>query len=186
MVVFIYGWKYNVGWDDGNVVSFNKVFVNFVFFGVLGKCRLVGFYVGWWGKLMYGLYSENLIYWDRKVVVEEVGWGGVVELFVQLEWIDCKDRNYLVIVGYSFGGVIIFGVFYDLLFECLLVFQDGQWICVFGDVVIMLNLVIEVNQGLLFKENSFKVGVLGIQLLLLLYVISLYGDSVIYFVFLFG
>lgn len=73
MVVFIHGWKHNAGRDDGNVASFNKALANLASSGVLGKRRLVGLYVGWRGKSMHGLYSENLTYWDRKAVAEEVG-----------------------------------------------------------------------------------------------------------------
>ncbi|MDF5954924.1 hypothetical protein P4110_05960 [Pseudomonas aeruginosa] len=126
MVVFIHGWKHNAGRDDGNVASFNKALANLASSGVLGKRRLVGLYVGWRGKSMHGLYSENLTYWDRKAVAEEVGRGGVAELLAQLERIDRKDRNYLVIVGHSFGGAITLGALHDPLLERLLALQDGQ------------------------------------------------------------
>ena len=142
------------GTDDGNVASFNKALANLASSGVLGKRRLVGLYVGWRGKSMHGLYSENLTYWDRKAVAEEVGRGGVAELLAQLERIDRKDRNYLVIVGHSFGGAITLGALHDPLLERLLALQDGQRIRAFGDAVIMLNPAIEANQGLLLKENS--------------------------------
>ena len=183
MVVFIHGWKHNAGRDDGNVASFNKALANLASSGVLGKRRLVGLYVGWRGKSMHGLYSENLTYWDRKAVAEEVGRGGVAELLAQLERIDRKDRNYLVIVGHSFGGAITLGALHDPLLERLLALQDGQRIRAFGDAVIMLNPAIEANQGLLLKENSLKVGALGTQPPPLLYVISSHGDSATHFAF---
>ncbi|MDF5939862.1 alpha/beta hydrolase [Pseudomonas aeruginosa] len=156
MVVFIHGWKHNAGRDDGNVASFNKALANLASSGVLGKRRLVGLYVGWRGKSMRGLYSENLTYRDRKAVAEEVGRGGVAELLAQLERIDRKDRNYLVIVGHSFGGAITLGALHDPLLERLLALRDGQRIRAFGDAVIMLNPAIEANQGLLLKENSLQ------------------------------
>ena len=52
---------------------------------VLGSRKLVGIYIGWRGKSMHGLGTENLTYWDRKSVAQEVGKGGVTDVFIELE-----------------------------------------------------------------------------------------------------
>lgn len=183
MVVFIHGWKHNAAPQDANVVSFTKALANLAQSGVLGKRKLVGIYVGWRGLSMHGLGSENLTYWDRKAVAEEVGRGGVTDLLTQLEQIDRKDRNYLVIVGHSFGGAITLSALHDQLLERLHNQQLGNKVRAFGDAVIMLNPAIEADQGLLLKENSLKVGVSGAQAQPLLYVISSENDSATHWFF---
>lgn len=177
MVVFIHGWKHNADREDGNVVSFSKALANLSKSGVLNKRKLVGVYVGWRGQSLHGLGSENVTYWDRKAVAEEVGRGGVTELLTQLEQIDRKDKNFLVIVGHSFGGAITLSALHDQLVERLHNQQAGHSARAFGDAVIMLNPAIEANQGLLLKENSFKVGASGARAAPLLYVISSQGDT---------
>lgn len=177
MVVFIHGWKHNADRNDDNVASFSKALANLSSSEVLNKRKLVGIYVGWRGESLHGLGSENVTYWDRKSVAEEVGRGGVTELLTQLEQIDRKDKNFLVIVGHSFGGAITLSALHDQLVERLHNQQSGQSARAFGDAVIMLNPAIEANQGLLLKENSLKVGATGARAAPLLYVISSQGDT---------
>lgn len=177
MVVFVHGWKHNAGQKDDNVISFSKALANLSASGVLNNRKLVGIYVGWRGKSLHGMGSENLTYWDRKAVAEEVGRGGVTDLLARLEQIDRKDKNYLVIVGHSFGGAITLSALHDQLLERLHNQQAGRPARAFGDAVIMLNPAIEANQGLLLKENSLKVGATGAHAEPLLYVISSQGDS---------
>lgn len=178
IVVFVHGWKHNAEQDDENVISFTKALANLGESGVLTDRKLVGIYVGWRGLTLHGLQSENLTYWDRKSVAEEVGRGGVTELLTQLEQIDrSHSENYLVIVGHSFGGAITLSALHDQLLERLQNQQAGLPVQAFGDAVIMLNPAIEANQGLLLKENSLKVGAAGVKAQSLLYVISSEGDK---------
>lgn len=178
VVVFIHGWKHNAKQDDENVVSFTKALANLARSGVLTDRKLVGVYVGWRGLSMHGLGTENLTYWDRKSVAEEVGRGGVTELLTQLEQVDrSRAENYLVIVGHSFGGAITLSALHDQLLERLQNQQAGLPVRAFGDAVIMVNPAIEANLGLLLKENSLKVGASGVKAQPLLYVISSEGDS---------
>ncbi|WP_165674679.1 alpha/beta fold hydrolase [Metapseudomonas otitidis] len=177
VVVFIHGWKHNAAQSDENVASFTKALATLASADILGKRKLVGIYVGWRGKTMYGLGTEQTTYWDRKAVAEEVGRGGVTELLSRLEEIDRKPKNYLVVVGHSFGGAITLSALHDQLLERLLSQQKGTPTPSFGDAVIMLNPAIEANQGLLLKENSMRVGVEMRSVAPLLYIISSHGDS---------
>ncbi len=184
MVVFIHGWKHNAEQKDPNVTSFTKALANLSKSGVLGDRKLVGIYVGWRGLSLHGLGSENITYWDRKSVAEEVGRGGVTELLTQLEQIDRnQETNYLVIVGHSFGGAIALSALHDQLLERLQNQQDGHPVKAFGDAVIMLNPAIEANMGLLLKENSLKVGASKVRAQPLLYVISSEGDEATHYAF---
>lgn len=187
IVVFVHGWKHNAEQDDENVISFTKALANLAESGVLTDRKLVGVYVGWRGLTLHGLGSENITYWDRKSVAEEVGRGGVTELLTQLEQIDrSRKENYLVIVGHSFGGAITLSALHDQLLERLQNQQAGLPVRAFGDAVIMLNPAIEANLGLLLKENSLKVGASGVRALPLLYVISSEGDTATGFPFFAG
>lgn len=187
IVVFVHGWKHNAEQYDDNVISFTKALANLAGSGVLTDRKLVGVYVGWRGLTLHGLGSENITYWDRKSVAEEVGRGGVTELLTQLEQIDrSRNENYLVIVGHSFGGAITLSAIHDLLLERLQNQQAGLPVRAFGDAVIMLNPAIEASQGLLLKENSLKVGASGVRAQPLLYVISSEGDKATGFPFFAG
>lgn len=184
VVVFIHGWKHNADQEDPNVTSFTTALANLSKSGVLGDRKLVGIYVGWRGLSLHGLWSENITYWDRKSVAEEVGRGGVTEVLTQLEQIDRnKETNYLIILGHSFGGAITLSALHDQLLERLQNQQAGLPVKAFGDAVIMLNPAIEANMGLLLKENSLKVGSSGVRAQPLLYVISSKGDEATHFTF---
>lgn len=183
VIVYIHGWKHNASPEDGNVISFKKALASLAKTKLINKKRVIGIYVGWRGKTIHGLGSENLTYWDRKTVAEEVGKGGVTDLLIRLEQIDRGTTNYYLIVGHSFGGAIALIAMHDLLNERLVSAQSNVGIESFGDGVILLNPAIEATQGLLLKENSHKIGLsqslrhIRTDTPPLLYVISSDGDT---------
>jgi hypothetical protein len=159
VVTFVHGWKHNAAETDPNLIDFKKALT------VIGKGsetlrnrRLVGVYIGWRGASLDLPGVENLTFWDRKSVAEEVGAGGVTKLLLDLDQIDQKQRqNVLVVVGHSFGGAIVVSAVSEILTERA-IGRDGQGDSKvpIGDAVILLNPAIEANRVLNLVEAALS------------------------------
>lgn len=178
VIVFVHGWKHNASDEDSNVHSFRSVLKSIANSGSLGTRKLVGVYVGWRGISAHGLGIENLTFWDRKAVAEEVGKGGVTEFFLKLENIDRYNdkRNILFIVGHSFGGAITLSALHDVLLTRMILAKKDKPVRRFGEGIILINPAIEANQILELKEESMKFKILREDQGELLHVISSKGD----------
>ena len=186
IMVFVHGWKHNANAQDGNVISFRKALKALSESGTLGAHKLIGLYIGWRGLSMHGLYTENLTYWDRKAVAQEVGKGGVTEVFVELDKIDrYSPSNYLFIIGHSFGGAITLSALNELFLERLKTAQEktSTPLKAFGEGTVIINPAIEANQILQLKEASMLQGGENPDQPVLLHVLSSQGDAATHTVF---
>lgn len=138
------------------------------------KRKLVGVYIGWRGKSIGLAGLDNVSYWERKSVAEQVGKGGVTELLLRLEHavIDPKapNKNLYLVTGHSFGGAIVLTAMNEILLERVVSaepkpkeeceHEDGAndsctscWRTrPFGHGVVLLNPAIEANEALQLKE----------------------------------
>jgi hypothetical protein len=186
IMVFVHGWKHNANPEDENVISFRHALKNLSDSDVLGPRQLIGIYIGWRGKSLHGLGSENLTYWDRKAVAQEVGKGGVTDVFIELEKIDrSNSRNYLFIVGHSFGGAITLSALNEVLMERLknaAIHENGP-LKAFGEGAVIINPAIEANQIMQLKEASMALGGADPNQVNLLHVVSSMGDSATHTIF---
>ncbi|WP_068805695.1 hypothetical protein [Thauera phenolivorans] len=160
VVAFVHGWKHNASEEDGNVRSFKAVLDTMArlldarYAEAMGKRRLIGVYVGWRGASIDVPVLEQLTFWDRKAVAEELGSGGVTRLLLELEGATADDpRNVFVVVGHSFGGAIVVRALADVLTERISNATDGG-ARIFGDGVLVLNPAIEANQVLPLVEAA--------------------------------
>lgn len=158
VIVFVHGWLHNADEKDSNLLDFKKVLSalsdkdNQDF--SLGNRKLIGLYVGWRGASINVPLVENVTYWDRKAVAEEVGKGGVTKLLLALEDIDKKNKcNVLVTIGHSFGGAIVVNAVNDILIDRAT--QEGETKSI-GDTIIVLNPAIEANQTLPLVEAAIN------------------------------
>lgn len=159
LVVFVHGWKHNASPEDENVLSFKKALARIVKSKATGDKKLIGVYVGWRGMSFHGLQLENLTFWDRKATAEQVGRGGVNDLFLNLEYIaSAKKENFMLTVGHSFGAAITLTALHDTLLSKMMAIEREEESKPFGDGVVLLNPAIEANQALLLKEHSMKIG----------------------------
>ena len=164
VVVFVHGWKHNASEEDGNVRSFKEALRTLGTIlgqqygsGGLRTRRLVGVYVGWRGASIQLPLVENLTFWDRKAVAEELGSGGVTRLLLDLDRITAGEaRNVMVVVGHSFGGAIVVRALSDLITERVTNRADDERARVFADGVLVLNPAIEANQALPFVEAALQ------------------------------
>lgn len=186
IMVFVHGWKHNANTADGNVVSFRQALRNLSESNVLGPRKLVGVYIGWRGLSLHGLGLENLTYWDRKAVAQEVGKGGVTEVFIELDKIDrAKPRNYLFIVGHSFGGAITLSALNEVFIDRLSSAHgnERERLKAFGEGTVIINPAIEANQILQLKEASMRQGGADPKQPGLLHILSSKGDAATHTVF---
>ena len=186
IIVFVHGWKHNASNEDSNVISFRRALENLSKSNVLGSRQLIGVYIGWRGKSLHGLQLENLTYWDRKAVAQEVGKGGVTDVFIELEKIDrSNDKNYFFIMGHSFGGAITLSALNEI-FLARLKNADGhedKSLNAFGEGTVIINPAIEANQILQLKEASMALGCATADQPNLLHVVSSMGDTATHKVF---
>jgi len=159
VVTFIHGWKHNAEETDPNLLDFKESLESIANnpSSLQGR-RLVGLYIGWRGASLDLPWLENLTFWDRKAVAEEVGKGGVTKLLLELDQIDqTSNKNVLVIVGHSFGGAIVVSATTEVLAERAINRSEIQDLGTsIGDAAIVLNPAIEANQSLSLVEAAIK------------------------------
>ena len=175
VVVFVHGWKHNAAPADRNLQSFRNMLQSTATAKLTGNRRLIGVYIGWRGQSLDLPVAEHLTYWARKNTAHDVGKGGVTELLLRLEHtLEPKpatadpNRNVLVTIGHSFGGVVLLSALHDVLLDrvvstetvgnaqCSKNNRDRCGNCVrtrnFGHGVILLNPAVEANELLPLKE----------------------------------
>ena len=166
LITFIHGWKHNAHPGDSNLMDFKQaldeaaVYIPDI---AEGKRRLIGLYVGWRGKSSKIPGVDNVTFWDRKAVAEEVGRGGVTELLLNLDQIDYSNpNNVMIVVGHSFGGAITVSALTDVLTQRIVQSKESEEyrtdnkpaVRGVGDLVMILNPAIEANQSLPLVEAA--------------------------------
>ncbi|MCB1895033.1 MAG: hypothetical protein H6945_15605 [Zoogloeaceae bacterium] len=163
VLTFVHGWKHSADEADDNVQEFKGSLQRTVALlkerfggGALAGRRLVGVYVGWRGASITVPGLEQLTFWDRKAVAEELGSGGVTRLLLELDRATGDSPgNVLVVIGHSFGGAIVVRALSELMTERVMVRNgtDGD-ARAFGDGVIVINPAIEATQALHLVEAA--------------------------------
>ena len=168
--VFVHGWKHNAKHSDSNVVQFREFLSRAAENNVVGERKVIGLYLGWRGSFTNVPFLKETTYWARKAVAEEVGAGGVTEIFSQLHQIlvaqtlQTSTKNSYVIIGHSFGGAIVLSALHDVLLNDLIAartsFKETAQTCSkvsrFADALILLNPAIEANKMVLLKEAAAR------------------------------
>jgi len=169
--VFVHGWKHNARHDDSNVVQFREFLSRAAENEVVGKRKVIGLYLGWRGAVTNLPALKETTYWGRKSVAQEVGAGGVTEIFAKLHQILVAQtdnqslyKNSYVIIGHSFGGAIVLSALHDVLLKDLVAANTSisetpmrcKKINRFADALILLNPAIEANKVVLLKEAAAR------------------------------
>jgi len=171
--VFVHGWKHNANFNDSNVKQFREFLSRAAENQVVGKRKVIGLFLGWRGDITKVPVARDLSYWARKGVAEEVGSGGVTEVFSQLNKILVEQfdteysnnilyKNTYVIIGHSFGSAIVLSALHDVLLNGLVqakpITFKGSAQCKkikrFADALVLLNPAIEANKAILLKEAA--------------------------------
>jgi hypothetical protein len=145
IIVFVHGWQHDGRSDDDNLMSFRKVLEQIAKDEGKKGVPVFGVFVAWRGLSLYGFnFLEYLTFWDRKQAGLRVSMGAPRELFGRLREFR-RDRLYkggaplLVIIGHSFGGMIVFGALAQSLIEAAASTQAGEIVPSFADLVMLVN-----------------------------------------------
>jgi pimeloyl-ACP methyl ester carboxylesterase len=150
IVVFIHGWKHNAKEDDDFLKCFRGV--------LRDTCRseshrhdrpVLGVYLSWRGLSLSGPWSD-LSFWARKKAATKVALGCVREILAWLRAFQAErnkennaDGTRLIVVGHSFGGLILFTAVSEYLIESVIrcICNKGRKPVVqpFGDLIILIN-----------------------------------------------
>jgi pimeloyl-ACP methyl ester carboxylesterase len=152
IIVFVHGWKHDARSDDANVASFQVVIQDTVARekeeqAKSGKASrpILGVFVGWRGMSLYDRFGviENLTFWDRQDAGRKVAVGSVREVFGRFRRYRNRRRDQggaplLIIVGHSFGGMVV----YSALAQSLIEAASGSISRIstrFADLVLLVN-----------------------------------------------
>ncbi|SED94881.1 hypothetical protein SAMN05444161_4461 [Rhizobiales bacterium GAS191] len=161
IVVFVHGWKHDARSDDTNLISFQDVLRQTVAQEVKAAAAggwrprpVLGVFVGWRGMSFYDRLGilDNVTFWDRQEAGRRVSVGSVRELFGRLRHYrnrrkDAGGAPLLVIVGHSFGGMIVYSALAQSLIEAATVPVD-EVTPRFADLVLLVNPAVEAERYL--------------------------------------
>lgn len=143
--VYVHGWKHSADHDDPDVKRFRELL------GSRAKLfpgrQIVGIYVGWQGRTIDLPLLKELTFWGRKNAANHVAEGRVRELFSRIKGLrdywngpreglnrtqDCdweptgEDKCSLrtIMIGHSFGGLILYNSAAPYLLEMLSATRD--------------------------------------------------------------
>lgn len=126
IVVFIHGWKNNAGQTNNNVLDFRRQ-LNRIAREVCGAnadtCGVAGIYFGWNGdqvKQEWGTLRQASIF-NRRGVARQVAKGeigqGLLKVMKHVKEGQDHEGNLSVVVGHSFGGLILEAAITDKMRE---------------------------------------------------------------------
>ena len=140
IIVFAHGWKHNAASDDGFLDQVRGLLSQ----AARGSSRpVLGLYLAWRGLSLAGDWVwENASFWGRQSAAGRVAVGTPREILGRL----CRFRNgpagappraSLLIVGHSFGALIVFTAIAQSLIDAAA--STGPVVPAFGDLVLLIN-----------------------------------------------
>src|SRR5580658_9856705 len=155
LVAFVHGWQHDARSDDDNLSAFRVLLNETVDYersatAPGAKPRpVLGVFVGWRGLSDYGLGDvvADATFWGRQAAGQRVAVGSVRELFGRLRHYRNRQQKrggnpLLVIVGHSFGGMIVFSALAQSLIQAASA-PVGVVTPEFADLVLLVNPAIE-------------------------------------------
>src|SRR5580704_12610115 len=156
IVVFVHGWKHDARTDDTNLSAFQGVLGKTVELELEQSARMgalarpvLGMFIGWRGMSLYDRFgvSDNATFWDRQEAGRRVSTGSVRELLGRCRHYhnhrkDNGGAPLFIVVGHSFGGMIVFSALAQSLIEAASV-PVNEVTPRFADLVLLVNPAIE-------------------------------------------
>lgn len=143
-IVFVHGWKHDGRSSDQNLTNFCDVLQQVAARQGGHGIPVIGIFVAWRGLSLYGFgILENVTFWDRKQAGLRVAMGAPHELFGRLrqyrrERLHANGSPLLLIIGHSFGGMIVYAALAQSLIEAAAT-QSGHIVPSFADLVLLVN-----------------------------------------------
>ena len=152
LVVFVHGWKHNARSDDANLGDFETVLHETAELeaGLSKKIGaaarpVFGIFAAWRGMSLYDKAGivDNITFWDRQDAGRRVATGSIRELLGRCRHYHnrCKDSGgapLFIVVGHSFGGMVVYSALAQSLIEAASVPVD-QVTPRFADLVLLVN-----------------------------------------------
>jgi pimeloyl-ACP methyl ester carboxylesterase len=161
LLVFVHGWKHNARARDPNLLAIDTVLKQTAEAeAAVGSNRpVIGIFVGWRGLSFYAGWLTNLTFWNRKAAALRVALGSVRELFARLRrFRESRDsQSTLVIVGHSFGGLVVFSALAQSMVELALLSGPDHAEPSFANLVLLVNPAFEAARYLpIFSLIRYK------------------------------
>lgn len=143
VVVYVHGWNHDAQADDANVQGFREQLARIVAGERVRPAseqrKVVGVYMGWRGKISKILPINMMSFYSRRGAAERIASLATTETIYRL-MTDAKRnrRTRVVLIGHSFGGMILETVLSQALVGFLL--QHEESVVEFpADLVFLLN-----------------------------------------------
>ena len=146
ILVFVHGWTHNGSSDDDNLAAFRKILAQTALDAA--DRPVLGVFVAWRGLSWYGpnwLPLQEVTFFSRKEAALRVALGSVRELLGRLREFRVDEitkpdtpEPVLVIVGHSFGGLIVYSAVAQSLIEAAATPQ-GRVVPSFANLVLLVN-----------------------------------------------
>jgi pimeloyl-ACP methyl ester carboxylesterase len=146
ILVFVHGWTHNGSSGDGNLLAFRRILAQTALDAA--DRPVLGVFVAWRGLSWYGpswLPVEEVTFFSRKEAALRVALGSVRELLGRLREFRVDESTkpntpepVLVIVGHSFGGLIVYSAVAQSMIEAAATPQ-GRVVPSFSNLVLLLN-----------------------------------------------
>jgi pimeloyl-ACP methyl ester carboxylesterase len=152
-LVFVHGWRHDGRSDDDNLGHFCRVLQTVAAEASAENIPVIGVFVAWRGLSLYGYgILELATFWRRKEAGMRVAMGAPRELFGRLRFYrrmrqDAGGAPLLLIIGHSFGGMIVYTALAQSLSEAATT-ASGHIVPSFADLVLLVNPAFEAERYL--------------------------------------
>jgi len=139
ILVFVHGWRHNADQIDDNLRSFEGLLTHTAAAEGDGGRPVLGVFVAWRGLSRKGNdLWEMSSFWDRQQAAERVAHGSARELLGRLKvFRNTEGAAKLIIIGHSFGGLIVYTAIAQSLIEAA---ASQQHVTPsYGDLVLLVN-----------------------------------------------
>ena len=146
IVLFVHGWKHNADGKDDNLINFCNLIDSAR--QTLRDARkidrpMLAVFLAWRGKSLYGAYTENLTFLDRKGAGLRVAMGAAREVFERLRDFRRNEKSAghnptVILIGHSFGGLVAFSAIAQSLVGAALT-PSNSVAPSYADLILLLN-----------------------------------------------
>jgi hypothetical protein len=171
--VFVHGWKHNGQIDDDNLIQFKNMIISLNNTKNADSKRTnIGIYIAWRGATTKAPILEELTFWNRKNISQNIGRGDLGTVILDLERIlkikktslPEPERTNLVLAGHSFGasalynalGPILLSRFEDSISEQIHHPNEVKPLKGVGDLILLINPAIEAKAFLPLREAVWR------------------------------
>ena len=183
-ITFIHGWKNNARQVNNNVHDFRLQLNNIAAKACMGaenRCGVVGIYLAWSGDLVsrYSNTLRTLTYFNRRDTAEQVSserqkvapvGDALFAIMKRVKSGAGRETNHSVVVGHSFGGLILEHAIYSQMQQIGRGLQNAapstrpQVLADFADLVVLINQAAPADRAISLLNQYRKEGLQNVRL----------------------